>query len=71
LDVIRIKEKRRATEFANANLKGNARARGRFGKDKSPALAGQGLAVHPLPLAFERDGVPQNLLNVRDRQFFQ
>ena len=71
LDFVRVEKHRLAAQFANADLEGNPRARGRLGKHQRPDLSGQRLLVAPRPLALEHDGVAQDFLNVRARQFFQ
>ena len=60
LNVIGIEKHRLPAQFADADLKRNPRARGRFGKDQRPGLAGQRLGFMLAALAFEPDGVAQN-----------
>src|SRR5258707_379475 len=41
LHIVAIEKKRVTAQFANANLKGNACARGRFVENQRPSLTGQ------------------------------
>src|SRR6266404_8074251 len=70
LKLTRSQEKRLAAQLANAYLERNSRARGRFGKDHRPDLAGQRLHGMPPALPFHQNRIGQDSFHARPREFF-